>query len=73
MESEETWHEISGPNGEEIQDCIPLGCCDDEFDGYKSKFRNAHEERGNGFLRNIYTYDTDQNHILFKRLDSFTI
>jgi len=69
----ETWHEISGHYVDEIQGYIPLGCYDDEFGRYKSKFRNTHEEGGNDFLRNVYTYQTEQSHILFKRLNSVTI
>jgi hypothetical protein len=69
----EIWHEISGPYSYEIQDYIPLGCYDNEFGGYKSKFRNIHEEGDNDLLRNVYTYQTGQSHKLFKRLDSITI
>ena len=63
-----TWHEISGPYGDEIQYYIPLGCYDEEFGGYKSKFRNTHEEGGKNFLRNVYTCQTEQCHILFKNV-----
>jgi hypothetical protein len=31
------------------------------------------QKGGNDFLRNVYTYQTEQSHILFKRLDSVAI